>query len=162
MGMVLKKIFFSIFFQNGGKSKMAAKTKIIVKYACWVPNESSQQDQKLGGIYFLVTKKTKWRPEIQNGRQNQNCYKVSKLYIKLIVRTKPEAWWCLFFSYSENKMAPAIQNGRQNQNCRKLSKLYIKLIGCIRLEAWWRLFFNYSKNKMVTGDPKWPPKLKSS
>ena len=49
---------------------MAAKTKIIVKYACWVPNVVSQQDLKLGGVYFLVTQKTKWRRAIQNGRQN--------------------------------------------------------------------------------------------
>ena len=38
---------------------MDAKTKIIVKYACWVPNESSQQDQKLGGIYFFSYSKNK-------------------------------------------------------------------------------------------------------
>ena len=70
MGKVLKTICFSILFQNGGKSKMAAKIKIILKYACWVPNELSQQDLKLGGIHFLVTQKTKWRRAIQNGRQN--------------------------------------------------------------------------------------------
>ena len=49
---------------------MATKTKIIVNYACWEANELSQQDQKLGGVYFLVTQKqkmavgdTKWLPK---------------------------------------------------------------------------------------------------
>ena len=54
---------------------MADKTKIVVNYACWVQNESTQRDQKLGGVYFLVTQKTKWRREIQNGCQNQVCRK---------------------------------------------------------------------------------------
>ena len=66
----LKKNFDSHFFQNGGESKMAAKIKIIINYACWVPNESSHQHKKLSGVYFLDTQKTKWQQGIQNGRQN--------------------------------------------------------------------------------------------
>ena len=55
-----------------------------------------------------------------------------------------------------------IQNGRQNKNDWKIYMLGIKLIVWIRLEARCCLFFSNSKIKMAAGDPKWPPKLKSS
>ena len=38
---------------------MATKTKIIVNYACWVPNESSHEHKKLGGVYYFSYSKNK-------------------------------------------------------------------------------------------------------
>jgi len=58
---------------------------------------------------FLLAIFLKWR-KIQNGRQNKNCRKLSKLGIKLIVLTRQKAWWCSFGDYSKTKMAAGDRN----------------------------------------------------
>ena len=62
---------------------MAAKIKLVVCYQSWVSNKSSQQDEKLGSVDFLVTQKTQ---KLKNGSGR------SKMATKIKIVVSYQSW----------------------------------------------------------------------